>query len=229
MASTAAPADDSVPDFQARCGSRGAGGSIPSMVAYVFGVIGIFRLTRGALSRSAQPDSPPASPHGSAALIFAANPNLIYMQSTAMGEVPLPRALHLGGSLLQRIRSRRWQCPHASAASAWRQPASPATTDGFLPCAMAAFVLLQFLLSANSANNSQPDPVISKAAVVKFILIAAAAPALWLAYNGIRLSQSAGVRKWPLLCQSNRTQNPDCRQSRPSRQRQSMCSPECIF
>ena len=30
---------------------RGVGGSIPSMVAYVFGVIGIFRLVRGALSR----------------------------------------------------------------------------------------------------------------------------------------------------------------------------------
>ena len=29
---------------------RGVGGSIPSMVAYVFGVIGIFRLVRGVLS-----------------------------------------------------------------------------------------------------------------------------------------------------------------------------------
>src|ERR1700681_3261481 len=30
---------------------RGAGGSIPSMVAYVFGVIGMFRLMRGVFSR----------------------------------------------------------------------------------------------------------------------------------------------------------------------------------
>ena len=29
---------------------RGVGGSIPSMAAYVFGVIGMFRLVRGALS-----------------------------------------------------------------------------------------------------------------------------------------------------------------------------------
>src|SRR5215469_10925690 len=34
----------------------GAGGSIPSMIAYVFGVVGIFRLTRGALAGSNTPD-----------------------------------------------------------------------------------------------------------------------------------------------------------------------------
>ena len=33
----------------------GAGGSIPSMAAYVFGVIGIFRLVRGALSTGVSP------------------------------------------------------------------------------------------------------------------------------------------------------------------------------
>ena len=36
---------------------RGIGGSIPSMAAYVFGVVGIFRLLRGALSRGGQPDA----------------------------------------------------------------------------------------------------------------------------------------------------------------------------
>src|ERR1700733_14626116 len=34
----------------------GAGGSIPSMAGYVFGVIGIFRLTRDTLSSGAEPD-----------------------------------------------------------------------------------------------------------------------------------------------------------------------------
>src|SRR5437016_14568844 len=34
---------------------RGVGGSIPSMAAYVFAVIGIFRLTRSALSRTGEP------------------------------------------------------------------------------------------------------------------------------------------------------------------------------
>src|SRR6201993_732232 len=58
---------------------RGAGASVPSMVAYVFGVIGIFRLTRGALRRGDQPDSPARVAPWIAALIFAANPNLIYI------------------------------------------------------------------------------------------------------------------------------------------------------
>jgi len=64
----------------------GAGGSIPSMAAYVFGAIGIFRLTRNALSQAAMPDAPASIAAWIAALIYAANPNLIYMQSTAMGE-----------------------------------------------------------------------------------------------------------------------------------------------
>jgi predicted membrane-bound dolichyl-phosphate-mannose-protein mannosyltransferase len=64
----------------------GAGGSIPSMAAYVFGVVGMFRLTRCALSGSNAPDEVARAAAWIAALIYAANPNLMYMQSTAMGE-----------------------------------------------------------------------------------------------------------------------------------------------
>jgi len=64
----------------------GAGGSIPSMGAYVFGVAGIFRLTRDALSRGPSPDRTAHLAAWFAAAVYAANPNLIYMQSTAMGE-----------------------------------------------------------------------------------------------------------------------------------------------
>ena len=64
----------------------GAGGSLLSMIAYVFGVVGIFRLTRGALSGSNPPDGVARTCAWIAAIIYAANPNLMYMQSTAMGE-----------------------------------------------------------------------------------------------------------------------------------------------
>ncbi len=64
----------------------GAGGSIPSMAAYVFGVAGIFRLTRDALSRGPSPDRIAHLAAWFATVVYAANPNLIYMQSTAMGE-----------------------------------------------------------------------------------------------------------------------------------------------
>src|SRR5215831_243373 len=64
----------------------GAGGSIPSMAAYVFGVVGIFRLTRSSLSADPKADRLASLAAWFAAAIYAANPNLIYMQSTAMGE-----------------------------------------------------------------------------------------------------------------------------------------------
>jgi Dolichyl-phosphate-mannose-protein mannosyltransferase len=55
----------------------GLGASIPSMVAYVIGTLGVFRLVRRLASRRAA---------WTAALVYALNPNLIYMQSTAMTE-----------------------------------------------------------------------------------------------------------------------------------------------
>jgi hypothetical protein len=65
---------------------NGTGGSIPSMIAYVFGVMGIFRLVRGLLE--SDPRTKPAAGVGAwtAAFAYGANPNLIYMQATAMTE-----------------------------------------------------------------------------------------------------------------------------------------------
>lgn len=65
---------------------NGTGGSIPSMIAYVLGVVGIFRLVSGALD--ADPRTKPAAEVGAwaAAVAYGANPNLIYMQATAMTE-----------------------------------------------------------------------------------------------------------------------------------------------
>src|ERR1700759_2032464 len=60
-----------------RLWQTGLGASVPSMIAYVVGALGIFRLVRGLASRSAA---------WIAALVYALNPNLIYMQATAMTE-----------------------------------------------------------------------------------------------------------------------------------------------
>lgn len=69
---------------------NGAGGSLASMIAYVFGVLGIFSLARDLLEADF-PNKPGAKPGTSvgayaAAFIYGANPNLIYMQATAMTE-----------------------------------------------------------------------------------------------------------------------------------------------
>ncbi len=55
----------------------GIGGSIPSMIAYVLGVVGIFRLARARAPRWVA---------GMAAALYAFNMNVLYMQSTAMTE-----------------------------------------------------------------------------------------------------------------------------------------------
>ena len=60
-----------------RMWQTGLGASIPSMIAYVAGALGVFRLVYGLASRSSA---------WIAALVYALNPNLIYMQATAMGE-----------------------------------------------------------------------------------------------------------------------------------------------
>src|SRR5258707_4954497 len=60
-----------------RLWQTGLGASVPSMVAYVAGTLGVFRLVSGLASRAAA---------WIAALIYALNPNLIYMQTTAMTE-----------------------------------------------------------------------------------------------------------------------------------------------
>jgi len=60
-----------------RLWQTGLGASIPSMIAYVAGALGIYRLVRGMASAMAA---------WIGALIYALNPNLLYMQATAMTE-----------------------------------------------------------------------------------------------------------------------------------------------
>jgi len=156
---------------------QGVGGSIPSMAAYVFAVLGIFRLTRSALSRSTEPDSPAQVAAWTAALIFAANPNLIYLQSTAMGEtVYLAFFLWSVVYFVDHIRGDAkalLKCGLCLAAACLTR------YDGWLLAAvMSTTVVLRFLIRRRETTPT-------RATVTKFVLIATAGPALWLAYNGI--------------------------------------------
>jgi hypothetical protein len=186
----------------------GAGGSIPSMAAYVFGVVGIFRLTRSALSAEATTDRVASLAAWFAAAIYAANPNLIYMQSTAMGE-----SVYLAffiWSVAYFTDAVRVEAKALTKCALCLVGASLTRYDGwFLAAAMAAVVLLDAFRSESWFRNSSVDGTVVRSSAslsgraalqgrvsrsekkgasaprVKFILIAAAAPALWLAYNGI--------------------------------------------
>lgn len=167
----------------------GAGGSIPSMAAYVFGVVGIFRLTRTVLSRGAEPNPAARTAAWSAAIIFAANPNLIYMQATAMGEslylaffiwAVVYFAESMGGD--GKALTKCGLCVVAACLTRY---------DGwFLGFTMAAAVVVVWLCRGRAglqgrASAPESSRAFARASVLKFILIIAAAPALWLAYNGI--------------------------------------------
>jgi len=168
---------------------RGVGGSIPSMAAYVFGVVGVFRLVRGALSRrveaagTAEPDRTASLAAWTAALVYAANPNLIYMQTTAMGE-----ALYLAffvWAVAYFAESIRGDAKALTKCALCLAAACLTRYDGwFLAAAIAATVVVRGFI-AGQATNTAPASQSTRAPVVKFVLITAAAPLLWLTYNAI--------------------------------------------
>ncbi len=176
--------------FSTAMWQNGSGGSIPSMIAYVFGVVGIFSLVRNALDSDRR--TKPAAFIGAAAAAFAygANPNLIYIQSTAMTE-SLYLALFIWSvayfaefirSLKEtasqkadsgRTRSMRkalFRCACCLAA------AELTRYDGwFLATVVGAAVAI--LLLRRWQNRGL------RRATIKFLLIISIAPSLWLAYN----------------------------------------------
>lgn len=187
----------------------GAGGSIPSMAAYVFGVIGIFRLTRNVLSPIPEPDAPARIAAWIAAAIYAANPNLIYMQATAMGEsLYLAFFIWAVVYLAEAVKSEPKALPKCSLCLA---AACLTRYDGwFLTAAILAVVLLGSLIPdipfswrasidrRSAASNdraraalqgrvptTENTGALAPRVLIQFLLIAAAAPALWLTYNGI--------------------------------------------
>jgi len=164
----------------------GIGGSVPSMVAYVLGTAGVFRLVRGALSVKSQPDPPARIAAWLSAVIYAANPNLIYLQITAMTE-SLYLALFIWAvvyfsEFVQESDRADEAAPGAASSSLMKcglclAAACLTRYDGwFLAAAMcvATFAVVQ-------KSKSQ----VSRGSFAKFVLLAAAAPALWFAYNAI--------------------------------------------
>jgi hypothetical protein len=166
----------------------GIGGSLPSMVAFILGVVGIFRLARILLQSIAAP--PPASRLIAfvSAAIYALNPNLLYMQSTAMTE-SLYLALfiwsvaymqeflclthgRLSGTTI-RVRRALWKCGVSAGA------ASLTRYDGWFLAATLAGILLVLYVRDRARDSA------SLQLCIRFCLVLAAAPALWLAYNSI--------------------------------------------
>jgi hypothetical protein len=151
----------------------GLGASIPSMVAYLAGTLGIFRLLRGYASRAAA---------WMGSLIYALNSNLIYMQTTAMTEV-LYLAFFIWAAvyLCEFVRYVKVDVERGRRSLEWCAimlcGAMLVRYDGwFLAAAMALAVVFTVW------RKGQLAPPIRKA-FISFLLITGLTAGLWLAYN----------------------------------------------
>src|SRR5438445_4669067 len=167
----------------------GVGGSIPSMIAYVFGAVGILRLVRGIFRASGGPHNRARFAAWCAVLIYAANPNLIYLQATAMTE-PLYLALFIwavvhfnefvGGMGKSAESSQKVLTLSPLVKSGVCLFAACLTRyDGWLlSVAMCASALFIGLKAKHPSQALRHD-------LGKFVLLAVAGPLFWLAYNSI--------------------------------------------
>jgi hypothetical protein len=200
----------------------GAGGSIPSMIAYVLGVMGIFRLVRGTLQAglctnpSTKPETNSAAVVGAwaAAFAYGANPNLIYMQATAMTEsiylalfiwavvyfaefIRLPKASPGGANQLSPALQRG--VGQGKLSKSRRD--DPALTRTLVRCAwcLAGAELTRYdgwilaavmgtvvmVIALRRWRDRDPDGRALRRAAVKFLVGIAVVPVLWLAYNSV--------------------------------------------
>ncbi len=156
----------------------GLGASVPSMLAYVAGTLGIFRLVQGFAGRNFAG----RTAAWVAALIFAFNPNLLYMQSTAMTE-PLYLALMIWALVYfaEFVRLARTDANHARSAlqkcALFAGLDMMVRYDGWFFAAALGLAAIIFVL----INGVKAPPV--RRGLIEFVLLCLSVGGLWLAYN----------------------------------------------
>ena len=163
----------------------GVAGSIASMVAYVAGALGIFRLVSARAPRVAA---------YLAAAIYALNPNLLYMQTTAMNE-PLFLAFFiwavvcfdewLRASSATPNSTSNAHTPERALEGCGIALAGGAATryDGwFFGAIMGVLVLWAFVLWWRKTPNPARRRAMTKS-LAEFLLLNALVPVFWLGYN----------------------------------------------
>jgi len=161
--------------------STGVGGSIPSLISYVLSMVGIFRLVRDTLSIQSEPRVTERMAAWIAVIIFAANPNLLYLQTAAMTE-PIYLAFFIWAVVYfaEFVQTKNGSPRSLFKCSLCLAAACLTRYDGwFLVVLMCAVALCVIWRRAGFRG------VLLHRRLRAFVLISAAAPALWLAYNAI--------------------------------------------
>ena len=171
----------------------GFGASLVSMVAYVAGTLGIFRLVRSGLAGVEAKPGPARLAGWLAALIYAANPNLLYLQATAMTE-SLSLGLLIWATVFFAEFVAQLRDPATGQALAARSliRCALALAAGMLTRYDSWFAGGLFGVAALATVLAQGRPAgrpwwrvpsCWRRPLAAFVLICAAGPLLWLAYN----------------------------------------------
>jgi hypothetical protein len=173
---------------------NGVGGSIPSMIAYVFGVVGIFRLVHGMLEADLRTKPAAGAGAWAAALAYGANPNLIYMQVTAMTEsiylaLFIWSVVYFAEFLRSLPKNDHGQSTKVASIPLFRcawclAGAELARYDGWFLAGVMGSAVVVTVLQRSRNHALDEDEHISRRTALKFLLGIAVAPILWLAYNG---------------------------------------------
>ncbi len=166
-----------------RMWQAGAGASIPSMVAHVLAAAGLLRLVISSLTRAGLPTDLVRGAAWTAALAYETNPNLLYLQTTAMTE-PLYLALfvwalvYLGDFVFAPAAARRalLRCALLLAA------AELTRYDGWWAAAWTVVLAAAVTIRASRAADAASRRALLRRFTV-FLLVVAGAPALWMAWN----------------------------------------------
>lgn len=158
----------------------GVAGSLVSMASYVAGVVAAFCLVRGWASRPAA---------WFAAAVYGANPNLLYMQATAMTEA-LYLALFLWATVhfsefVAALRAPEQQARAAAGKSLERCGSlmAAAMLTRYDAWFASAWVIVAVLWLYARHDRTANQGAGMRRSLRNFLLIVAAAPALWMAYN----------------------------------------------
>jgi hypothetical protein len=167
-----------------RMWTSGWGGSVPSMIAFVVGAVGLFRLVRGRASRVTA---------WIATAIFLLNPNLLYMQSTGMTETIFLATFVW--ALVYLDEFLRGMFPDERSRAAMLKPTQAVERcgmalaaailtryDGWILAAVVALVIMGALVRVSREVGMKPfRPVIRS--YVLLLILCALTPLLWLAHN----------------------------------------------
>ncbi len=170
---------------------NGTGGSIPSMIAYILAVMGIFRLVRGMLDADRRTKAAADVGAWAAAIAYGANPDLIYMQATAMTEslylaLFVWAVVYFAEFLRGFANGENTSETPVSAKLLWRCAfcligAELTRYDGwFLAAVMAATLTVIVLRNRRDRQLKDWHP---RRLALTFLLMIATVPIFWLAYN----------------------------------------------